>query len=809
MKEFFDDPLGFVLYTFPWGEGALGRHTGPDMWQVDLLNQIGAAVKTGNRKAVRAAISSGHGVGKAEKVNKIIHLQDINRRQGINVWGDLQAGDYVLGNDGSPTKIINTTRYRQIPFYKVTFDDGSSVEVSSGHLWNVRGRQERRNKLDTWRTLSTQDILEKGVMRRNGTAMAKQWEIPTQGAAEYTHKDVFDAYTVGVWLGDGCSVQGTIASTRKEIWDKIGVEPSETTVAFKKSGLMKCSPKGMRVAVRSYGMLPVTCDTKFIADEYKYNSVEVRKAIVAGMLDSDGEVHHSGSIGYSSSSKTLVEDLIWMVRSLGGKAMMQNAVKKTGYKDKDGVFHPCKDCYRCTINFGGKWNPFTHTEKKAKLKMDIEHRYLCRWITSIEPVGVDDGMCITVEAEDHLYLANDFIVTHNSALVSWVVLWFMSTRSEAQIVVTANTQGQLKTKTWRELSKWHKLSINRDWFTWTATKFYLNDAPETWFANAIPWTEGNSEAFAGTHDENVLVIYDEASAIADCIWTVTEGAMTTDGAMWLAFGNPTRNNGKFYDCFHGQKKRWITAQVDSRSAKMTNKDQLNEWVEDYGEDSDFVRVRVRGVFPRAGSTQYIASDVVDNATKYKAEGFESAPLLLAVDVARFGGDKTILTLRQGRKVFPQIKYLGLDTMTVADKVADVILQHQPTATFVDGGGIGGGVIDRLRQLGYNIIEANSSDAAQESDRFANKRAEMWGRMRQFLIDGAEIPDDPDLKTALCVPEFLYNSRNLILIESKKDIRKRGLSSPDEADSLAFTFYEQVYAYAKRTRKRKVSSWLTV
>ena len=152
---------------------------------------------------------------------------------------------------------------------------------------------------------------------------------------------------------------------------------------------------------------------------------------------------------------------------------------------------------------------------------------------------------------------------------------------------------QLKTKTWRELAVWHKRSLIKDWFEWTATKFYHIGHPETWFTAAIPWSEKNPEAFAGQHGEHVLVIYDESSAIPDIIWEVLEGVMTPPGAMRFAFGNPTRNTGKFRECFGKFKHRWLLWQIDSRDCRMTDKRKLDEWVDDYGEDSDFVKVRLR------------------------------------------------------------------------------------------------------------------------------------------------------------------------------------------------------------------------
>ena len=117
-----------------------------------------------------------------------------------------------------------------------------------------------------------------------------------------------------------------------------------------------------------------------------------------------------------------------------------------------------------------------------------------------------------------------------TCFIAWLIHWYMATRPDPQIVVTANTKNQLDSKTWRELAKWNKLALNGAWFEHSATKFSLKDSPDTWFTAAIPWTEHNSEAFAGTHEEHVLVLFDEASNIPKTIWDVVEGAMTTKGA---------------------------------------------------------------------------------------------------------------------------------------------------------------------------------------------------------------------------------------------------------------------------------------
>jgi hypothetical protein len=383
-----------------------------------------------------------------------------------------------------------------------------------------------------------------------------------------------------------------------------------------------------------------------------------------------------------------------------------------------------------------------------------------------------------------------------SATTAWIILWAMSTRPHMSGVVTANTTNQLKTKTWRELAVWHKRMINEHWFKWTATQFLHTEHSETWFTAAIPNTENNSEAFAGLHSRYNLIIYDEASAIPDKIWEVSEGAMTDPRAIWLCYGNPTRNTGRFRECFATESHRWVTRQIDSRTCKMTNKKEINEWVKSYGEDSDFVRVRVRGVFPRAGSMQFIPSDDVDLAMAREVpfEAHYQQPIILICDVARYGDDKTIIALRQGRKTIALHKYRELSTMEVAREVAHKIREYRPSVNFVDEVGVGAGVVDRLRDLGFTVIGVNGGSKPDDQETYYNKRVEMWGRMRDWIRNGGELPHDMDLRASLIGVEYGYSDNRTgerIRLERKEDMKKRGLLSPDEGDALAMTFYHEL------------------
>ena len=386
-----------------------------------------------------------------------------------------------------------------------------------------------------------------------------------------------------------------------------------------------------------------------------------------------------------------------------------------------------------------------------------------------------------------------------SALVSWLILWAMSTHEDTRGVVTANTGDQLRGKTWAELGKWHRNAINKHWFDLKAESIACSDTEhtKTWRIDASTWSEGRTEAFAGLHNKGkrILIIYDEASAIPDAIWEVFEGATTDKDTeiIWVAFGNPTQNTGRFFQCFGKYRHRWTTRQIDSRTVSITNKEQIQQWVDDYGEDSDFVRVRVKGQFPRAANNQLIPADIVDAARKVKPVSHTSDPIVIGVDVARFGDDRSVIAIRQGldAKTRPWREYRGLDTMQLASEAAGIAMEItaqglQVAAIFVDGVGVGAGVADRLNQLGFPVIDVQSG-AKSPDKRYFNLRAKMWCDMRDWLKKGGAIPDNQDLADDLIAPTYGYQSDMRIQLERKEDMRDRGLASPDYADALALTF----------------------
>lgn len=400
-----------------------------------------------------------------------------------------------------------------------------------------------------------------------------------------------------------------------------------------------------------------------------------------------------------------------------------------------------------------------------------------------------------------------------SALVAWIIIWAIATFEDTKGVVTANTENQLKTKTWAEVAKWYRLFIGREYFKLTATALFSVDPDheKTWRIDMVPWSEKNTEAFAGLHNQGkrILVIFDEGSAIPDAIWEVTEGALTDKDTqiIWAVFGNPTRNTGRFRDCFSGGRfsHRWKAAAIDSRQVSISNKKQLQRWVDDYGEDSDFVRIRVRGIFPRVDAESFISFSLANDAVERELLP-QGGGIILGVDVGRFGDDPSVIYPRQGRDAItrpPEI-YYGIDLMALAGRVAAAFLRHGATICMVDEGGVGGGVVDRLRQLRIPVVGVDFGSKPDyfygEAVRYANKRAEIWGGLKDWLAHGS-IPlistgDDITLTEEMAAPTYGLNAKEAILLESKKEMRRRGVPSPNVADALACTFafpsYEMQY-----------------
>jgi hypothetical protein len=442
-----------------------------------------------------------------------------------------------------------------------------------------------------------------------------------------------------------------------------------------------------------------------------------------------------------------------------------------------------------------------------------------------------------------------------STVTSWLILWLMSTRPHFAGVVTANTKEQLTRKTWRELAIWHTRCITHHWFKYNATSFHHVVHTNTWRFDATPWSEHNSEAFAGMHNggRGQAMIFDEASGIADKIWEVAEGAMSDPDAFWLALGNPTKKSGRFYDIWGKFARRWVKFTVDARTAMVANKKRLAELIEDWGIDSDYVRVRVLGEFPQQDVATLIPAAWLDSAIVRSVIGCERYRPVWGLDIARFGDDRTALAVRRQRQLAePIIFWQGLDTMQVCGRIKakwdDTPMDDKPSAICIDAIGVGAGVVDRLNEMSAQghfgetqILGINVSESASINDRFSRLRDELWWRARSWFetltvsmsndvekrqgwiiesneeeLDGwggagRKTPIIDELRDI--VFSFLPNGK--IKLEPKQDTKERLGRSPDGADAFVLTFAEQdvlLEAYSAngprygRKKSSKGSAW---
>jgi hypothetical protein len=435
----------------------------------------------------------------------------------------------------------------------------------------------------------------------------------------------------------------------------------------------------------------------------------------------------------------------------------------------------------------------------------IRERYYGKpalFLTEILGMDLDDWQR---ELCDEFHEYDRFAVSsgHSSgktAYTAGIIIYFITVHPDPQIVVTANTENQLRQKTWRELAKWHNQSLIKDWFKWTATTFSLKGSEETWFAAAVPNTANSSESFAGVHEKYILQIFDEASAIERVICEVAEGATATEGGYrkWLMFGNPTRSDGAFFDCFHKMSHRWRTKFLDTRTCKYADQTQIKEWEEDYGEDSDFFRVRVKGQFPRVSSMQFIGQDAVEEAFVRTVSPDVSRlyPLVFGVDVARYGDDASVIVKRRGHKLMGEpLVWRGIDTVELRTKITDEYRKDKPDLIYIDADGLGAAIYDELKKDKLPVVEVRSGITSSQPKMYSNCRAEMWGEMKDWL-KLADMPRFNKLREDLTGIQYGYDAGNRIQLESKKAMKGRGLESPDCADPLAYTFYP----FAARTSK---------
>ena len=400
-----------------------------------------------------------------------------------------------------------------------------------------------------------------------------------------------------------------------------------------------------------------------------------------------------------------------------------------------------------------------------------------------------------------------------TAFLSWLILWWVLTRSPSRIACTANTSSQLSDILWAEVAKWHRCMPDglKELIEVTSAKVELTGQDS--FAVARTARRETPEALQGFHSPNMLFLVDEASGVDNIIFEVGEGAMSTEGAKTVMTGNPTRTSGYFYEAFNKMKDSFFTMKVSSQDSTQVGPKFIEDMKAKYGEDSNIYRVRVLGEWPEADDDVVIPLHLLQSAADRDQVAADTTPVVWGLDVARFGTDKSALCKRKGNVVTEPIKsWRNKDLM----EMCGIILNEYETTTWsdrpveilIDSIGLGAGVVDRLTELDLPVRGINVAESASMGERYGRLRDELWFLGKEwFEARDCTIPDQEELIDDLSKPRFSFLSNGKLKVEGKDEMKRHGLNSPDLADAFCLTFASRA-SIAKSGSKHKWTSNLS-
>ena len=382
-----------------------------------------------------------------------------------------------------------------------------------------------------------------------------------------------------------------------------------------------------------------------------------------------------------------------------------------------------------------------------------------------------------------------------TATIAWCVLYMLIFRFPQKTVATAPTRGQLFDALFAEVMTWfHKLPGElQDLYETKSDRIALKSHPDESFFSARTARRESPEALQGVHSPNVLLLADEASGVAESIFEAAVGSMSGEDATTILTSNPTQGSGLFFASHHHMKDMWRTYHISAEDSARVTDDFVLQVARTYGEDSSAYAVRVLGDFPKSDDNTVIPYALVTAAQQRDIVDAPDAAVIWGLDVARFGDDTSVLTERTNRILHWQTEWKNLDLMALVGRVKSkydsTLPSKQPKQINVDSIGIGAGVVDRLRELGLPARGINVAESASMSDSYANLRAEIWWKTREWLEDlQCHLPERFEaLAGELVVPQYDFTSSGKIIVESKKDMKKRGHKSPNHADSFILTF----------------------
>lgn len=381
-----------------------------------------------------------------------------------------------------------------------------------------------------------------------------------------------------------------------------------------------------------------------------------------------------------------------------------------------------------------------------------------------------------------------------STTASWAMLWFLLTRYPVKVVVTAPTSAQLYDALFAELKRWVKELPQpiQDLLDVKQERIELKASATEAFISARTSRAEQPEALQGVHSDNVMLVADEASGVPEAVFEAAAGSMSGHNALTILLGNPVRSSGFFFDTHNRLKDEWWTKRVSCIDSARVSKEYVDDMKSRYGEESNAFRIRVLGEFPKSDDDTIIPMDLLESAKHRDTRAYEDAPIIWGLDVARFGSDSSVLCKRQSNVVHTLERWRNLDLMQLTGAVVAQYEacdhKNRPAEILVDSIGLGAGVVDRLRELKLPARGINVSESPAMGATYLNLRAELWHKAKAWLEKrDCKIPNNEDLIGELATVRYTFTSNGKIKIESKDDIRRRGLKSPDMADAFVLTF----------------------
>lgn len=753
----------------------------PDPWQFTAL----MALARGHR---RLSIRSGHGVGKAVAVDTNVLTWD----RGWRAAGDIRVGDHLVAVDGTPTRVVKVFPQGLRQLYRVTLDDGASVLVDAEHLWLTRSRSERKHghlgKVRTTREIADSLTFPNGV--RDGLNHQLPALLPIACPARELP---MNPWLLGAWLGDGRSAGGVSGIPREKA---LLFEAAGAHTALLDNGYYRASWHA-QPALAAFGLLKCRAWEKSIPEDYLRGSIAQRTALLQGLLDTDGTVgRRNGNLSFCTTAAGLRDGIIDLVRGLGGVTRCSPPRHKT--YSHNGERRRGRACWIISIALPPEIVPFRHPGKLARWRPSLHHnrtRTLRRHIASVTAEKIGEAVCFRVDHPEHLFVVEGHIVTHNSAFLAWVALWFGLTRFPFKVVITAPSAPQLYDALWAELVSWyHKLPAAWQMLlSATSDRIELRSRPEDGFITARTSRADQPEALQGVHSKHVLLLADEASGVPEPVFEAAGSSMSTPGAITILTGNPTRATGFFWRTHTLERDRWFPMRVSCQESKRVDPAFIAEIAHRHGIESNAYRVRVLGEFPLSDGDTMIGARLVESAMERVVEWNPYDPEIWGVDVARFGTDRSVLIKRRVNVVRdPPRRWSGLDTMQLTGQIHHewnaTAPDQRPRMIVVDSIGIGAGVEDRLRELGVPTVGVNVAESPSEEARYMRLRDELWQRCADWVATlRVALPLDEQLRDDLVGPRYRYTSEDKLKVESKNEMRSRGVPSPDSADALCLTF----------------------